>query len=176
MGAASIVLGILALLAAFGGFITSFIPFVGPFVGAFLSFASPVLGLLGVIFGGVALSRAKDEGGDTGAATAGLVVSGIGFFLGFLVAISCGVCSTMCAGAMVQGSHGSKSPPIWWLDGGMPAASPGPAPSPGVQPGAPNAQPQPPGTPNAQPLAPATPPDPSAPPPAFPPPPVDPSP
>lgn len=113
MGIASIVLGILALLFALGGFLVSFVPVVGAYPGVFLSFTAPVLALMGIVLGGVGISRAREEGTETGAATAGLIVSIIAFFPAFLVAMTCGVCNTMCASAAMQG--GRHDPDPWWM-------------------------------------------------------------
>ncbi len=168
MGIASIVLGVLSLLFTVAGFFVSWIPVVGSYVGALLSFGAPVLALIGVILGGVSLSRAKADNLETGVPTAGLIVSGISFFPALLVALTCGICDVLCAGAHISAPPpGSRPTPSYFQDGGagpspglgvgtgpIPAAPAGPAPAP-VAPAAP--------TPAAPTPAPAAPPaDPSA--------------
>lgn len=184
MGVASIVLGILALLFAMGGFLVSFIPVIGSFPGVILSFGAPVLALMGIVVGGVGMSRAREEGTEAGSATAGLIVSIIAFFPAFLVAITCGVCNTMCASAALTAPHdqsGQQDP--WWLYDAGPGASPGlGATPPGTTPPGttPPAYP-PPAYPPPTAIDPQVPPDPTVvaptqpgePPPAFPPPPID---
>ncbi|MBW2463780.1 MAG: DUF4190 domain-containing protein [Deltaproteobacteria bacterium] len=96
MGIASIILGVLCLLFMFGGFFLSFVPFLG----TILSFASPLLGLAGVITGGIALSRAKAEGQPAGAATGGIIVSVVALIPSVLVALTCGLCNA-CMSANV---------------------------------------------------------------------------
>ena len=60
MGIGSITLGVLSFLCMLGGILFSIVPFLGPM----LAFLAPVLALLGIIFGGVALSRAREGGGE----------------------------------------------------------------------------------------------------------------
>lgn len=176
MGVGSIVLGILSLLFAMGGFVVSFIPGVGAFLGAFLSFASPVLALIGVVLGGVGVSRARSEGIEGGTPMAGLIVSGVAFFPAFLVAISCGICDAMCAGAMIDGQRNRGSSTPWWLADAGVSTTPGfnPAPIPTPPPTGPSAPIDPTAPPPIDPTAPP-PQDPTQPPPAFPPPPLEPS-
>ncbi|MBX3269455.1 MAG: hypothetical protein KF729_04305 [Sandaracinaceae bacterium] len=157
MGVASIVLGVLAAILAFAGAMLTWVPFLG----ALLSFLSPVLALVGAVLGGVALSRAKEEGGESGVPLAGLIVSIIAFFPALLVALTCGVCNSMCsAGTLAPRPDSTTSPAFWLVDGGV--ASPGISPPP-VSPDP--SFPLPPPTDEPDPSA-----DPSAPPPAFPPP------
>ncbi|HEY8429291.1 MAG TPA: hypothetical protein VIL20_12985 [Sandaracinaceae bacterium] len=154
MGVASIVLGVLALLFAVGGFALSFIPVVG----SLLSFGAPVLALIGIVLGGVGVSRARDEGGDGGIALAGLIVSIVAFFPSFFVAITCGLCNAACTTAAI-GRRASGAPPFWLVDAG--ALGPfDPMDDPDFDPlDDPDLDPQR---------------DPAQPPPAFPPPPLDP--
>jgi hypothetical protein len=177
MGIAAIVAGVLSLLFAIGAFIVSFVPVVGAFVGAFLAFAAPALALVGIVLGGVALSRARNEGGETGMATAGLVVSIVAFIPGFLVAISCGVCNSVCAAAQLENANNPRPASPFWLDAGPGSAVPPffpPPPDPTALPPAPSADPNAlPSDPNVAPV-PSVPGD--APPPAFPPPPLEPAP
>lgn len=172
MGIASLVLGVLAVIFAFAGAFLTFIPFLG----ALLSFGSPILALVGAVLGGVAYSRAKEESAETGVPLAGLIVSIIAFFPGLFVALTCGVCNSMCtAGSMAPHPDGSPNAPYWLVDGGNVVISPGITPPP--VPPTPNPVPDPnaPPDPTAAPDPNAPPPDPDAPPPAFPPPPPDPT-
>ncbi len=122
MGAASIVLGVLAVICAFAGAFLTWVPFLG----AGLSFASPILALVGAVLGGVAYSRAKEESGETGVPLAGLIVSIIAFFPGLFVALTCGVCNSMCAAASVAPRPDAAGlDPYWYLDGGGVVVSPG---------------------------------------------------
>lgn len=110
MAIASIVLGMGAFLCMIVGFFTTGVPVVG----ALFSFGGPVLALAGIVTGGVAMSRSKQETGDSsGAAIAGLVVSIVGFVLSLIVALTCGLCnacltsSTMDANQRVQNGGSS---------------------------------------------------------------------
>ncbi|MFK8000918.1 MAG: DUF4190 domain-containing protein [Polyangiales bacterium] len=112
MAIASIVLGMGAFLCMIVGFFTTGVPVVG----ALFSFGGPVLALAGIVTGGVAMSRSKQETGDSsGAAIAGLVVSIVGFVLSLIVALTCGLCnacltsSTMDANQRVQNGGGSAA-------------------------------------------------------------------
>ena len=90
MGIGSITLGALSLLCALAGVVLSMVPFLG----AMLAFLSPVLALMGIILGGVALSRARTDGESEGLAITGLVTSIIAFVPSLLVALTCGLCSS----------------------------------------------------------------------------------
>ncbi len=89
MAIGSIIIGVIAFLFMVAGFFLSPVPYVG----AVLSFGSPVLGLVGIVMAGVSMSRAKQTGETSGAATAGLVVNIIAFILGLAVALTCGLCN-----------------------------------------------------------------------------------
>ena len=88
----SLVCGCLAFVFVIGGFVTTSVPILG----SVLSFGAPLLGLAGIVTGGISMSRAKRAGQPEGVAVAGLVVSVIGFVLGLLVALTCGLCNA-CA-------------------------------------------------------------------------------
>jgi hypothetical protein len=150
MGIAAIVLGALALLCAVGGAFTTMVPGLG----ALLSFSGPVFALVGIVLGGVGISRGREEGSETGTAIAGLVLSIIAFFPAFFVAISCGVCNVMCTEDMLRGQRATP----WITDSGVTLIVPS------VPPPDPNVPPDP--IPSPDPPV-----DPTAPPPAFPPPP-----
>lgn len=101
MAIASIVLGMGAFLCMIVGFFTTGVPVVG----ALFSFGGPVLALAGIVTGGVAMSRSKQETGDTsGAAIAGLVVSIVGFFLSLIVALTCGLCNACLTSSTMNGN------------------------------------------------------------------------
>lgn len=89
MAIGSIIIGVIAFLFMVAGFFLSPVPYVG----AVLSFGSPVLGIVGIVMAGVSMSRAKQTGETSGAATAGLVVNIIAFILGLAVALTCGLCN-----------------------------------------------------------------------------------
>lgn len=126
MGIASIILGVLSMIFAVAGFLLSWVPVLG----ALLSFGAPILALIGIVLGGVGMSRAKEEGSETGIPMAGLIVSIICFFPALLVALTCGVCNTVCTTASL---NARRRPPItgtpWYIDAGS-GASPGLGPQP----------------------------------------------
>ena len=85
MAVAGLVLGILSLVG--GG-----IPVVN-------TFPMWLLGLVGIILSAIARSKAKKEGQPTGTATAGLVLSIIGFTFALIVFIACLACAGAIAGS-----------------------------------------------------------------------------
>ncbi|MEM9071232.1 MAG: DUF4190 domain-containing protein [Myxococcota bacterium] len=89
MAVGSIILGVIALICMVAGVFLSPVPYLG----AVLSFGAPVMALIGIVMGGVSMSRAKQTGESSGAATAGLVTSIIAFILGLGVALTCGLCN-----------------------------------------------------------------------------------
>ena len=89
MGIASIILGVLSMIFAVAGFLLSWVPALG----ALLSFGAPVLALIGIVLGGVGLSRAKNSGDGSTLATLGLTLNVIGLIFGLLFAVTCGVCN-----------------------------------------------------------------------------------
>ncbi len=153
MNLASIALGVLALVLTFGGIVATPIPVLG----TVLSFLAPVAALAGLILGGVAASRARSMGDSDGLAVGGIVTSAVALLPALLVALTCGVCNTLCSGAMLRGPDRAGARVVWPPDAA--AAWPGDA-------GAPATLPTSPGLPLAPPG--------EAPPPAFPPPPFDP--
>jgi hypothetical protein len=173
MGVASVLVGVLALLMMFGGILLAWLPAVG----SLLSFGAPVTALVGAVLGGLAMSRAKQEGGSSGAGLAGLIVSIVAFLLGLVFALTCGLCNALFTAGVatnpgrfrdggVTWRVGRGTPPAWMrdLDGGLGALPPlpgspplpGDAPAPGVAPADGTAADEPP--------------------PAFPPPPLEPAP
>ncbi|MBX3251669.1 MAG: hypothetical protein KF901_31115 [Myxococcales bacterium] len=138
MGPASAILGLASMLFMVGGAVTTLVPVVG----SLLSFGAPVVALFGLVLGGVAISRAQRHGEPSTFATVGLVLNAIGFLMGLVFAMTCGLCNACLSQAQTdphahwqlgptpgsawsqgsQGSHGCPTPPC------------GPAPSPLVSP------------------------------------------
>jgi len=173
MGVASVLVGVLALLMMFGGILLAWLPAVG----SLLSFGAPVVALVGAVLGGLAMSRAKQEGGSSGAGLAGLIVSIVAFLLGLVFALTCGLCNALFTAGVAsnQGRFrdggvmwrvGRGTPPAWMrdLDGGL-----GIVPPPPGSPPRPGDEPVPGAAPTDGPAA-------EEPPPAFPPPPLEPAP
>ncbi len=115
---------------AIGGVFTAAMPIVG----SILAFGSPLIALVGIILGGIAHSRVPEM---KGVSIAGLILSIIGFVLGLLVAMTCGLCNAcVTAGAAgtagaAQGFSNAGNDPIGWLpppdpNAGAPAPSPAP--------------------------------------------------
>ena len=113
MGLGAILLGVFSFVCMFGGAALTPIPFVG----TMLSFLSPVLAIAGIVLGGVAMSRAQREGEQDGLAIAGLVVNVVAFVPAMLVALTCGLCNTLCTGAMLA-PHDPNATPFWMRDAG----------------------------------------------------------
>ena len=113
MGLGSLILGIFAFLCMFAGMVLVWVPFLG----TMLSFLSPILSIAGVILGGVALSRSREGQGESeGLAIGGLVVNVIAFIPAMLIALTCGLCNTLCTSAFVT-PDGQTSVP-WDVDAG----------------------------------------------------------
>ena len=131
MGVGSVVLGVVSLLMMFGGIVLAWLPGVG----SILSFGAPVVALIGAVLGGIAMSRAKQEGESGGAATAGLILSIISFVFGLVFALTCGLCNACFSAAVIAGprnrgdggvyswTRGGGRPPPWMIgpDGGVSA-------------------------------------------------------
>lgn len=125
MNLGSLILGIVSLICMVAGIVFSFVPYVG----AIVSFLGPVLGLAGIITGGVAMSRAKNESGETdGLAIAGLVISAVGFILSLLVALTCGMCNACASSSMQNGGRVNGQTPFWMEDAGLSTPIPRPNP------------------------------------------------
>lgn len=126
MAIASVLLGVVALLMMFGGIFLSWLPIVG----SVLSFGAPVVSLVGIVLGGLAMSRAKQEGNPSGAALAGVIVNVLAFLFGLLVAMTCGLCNACFSTAMIQGRNYDGGPNgvhfQFGLDGGWPGIDEGP--------------------------------------------------
>ncbi|AKF09633.1 DUF4190 domain-containing protein [Sandaracinus amylolyticus] len=131
MGLGSILLGVFALIFMFGGFVLTFVPFLG----TMLSFLAPVLAVAGIVLGGVALSRARENRQNEGLAIAGLVVNIVAFVPAMLVAVTCGLCNTVCTGIALTPSDPNATPwyqrdagpspfDVLFVDAGVPHATP----------------------------------------------------
>lgn len=104
MAIGSIIIGVVAFLFMVAGFFLSPVPYVG----AVLSFGSPVLGIVGIVMAGMSMSRAKQTGEASGAATAGLIVNIIAFILGLAVALTCGLCNACMTSNMNNPNRGQQ--------------------------------------------------------------------
>src|SRR5690606_28708194 len=112
MGVASLVLGLIALAVATAGSFVSFTPGASV-VGAILSLGSPIFALIGIVLGGVSLSRAQADGTERGLPIAGLTVSIIAFFPALFVAVFCGLCDVLCASMPAAPPGGGPQPTPW---------------------------------------------------------------
>lgn len=130
MGIGSITMGILAFLCMLGGIVLSFVPFLG----AMLSFLSPVLALIGIILGGVAMSQARQGGESESLSLGGLITSVIAFVPSMLVAVTCGLCNTCWTGVILT-PHDAGPRPAIFPDAGSLWPSPGTVPAPPAVPG-----------------------------------------
>ena len=167
MGLAAIILGVLSLVFLILGLFLWVIPILGPLI----TFGAPILGLAALICGGVAMSRAKQDGESSSAGIAGLVLGIIGLLFGIIEALTCGLCSALCTTAafmpIPDGGPYQQQQWQWGVDAG-PNAMPGAFPSWPTAPGQPGTGVAPPG------FQPA--PGPGGPAPALPPPPINPGP
>ena len=161
MGIGSIFTGIAAFILMIGGVLLALVPFLG----VSMSLGAPILAIVGIVLGGLGMSRAKRDGESSGAAVAGLTINIIAFLMGVFFALTCGLCGAAVSNAYVNGDYHLQrptnsrfAPSQFNLDAGT-----GMQPLPPVQPSTPPS---------------ALPPDPSSavpsgsPPPAMPPPPL----
>ena len=98
-----------ALLLAIACFVSTGLGFVlaiVPVVGAVFAFGAPALALLGVILGGLDLSRLRREGKPREAAMVGTVLSALGFFPAMLTALTCGVCNALVSAGPIELQRG----------------------------------------------------------------------
>lgn len=98
MSLVSILLGLLSFVLMVIGFVFGMVPIVG----AVLSLGAPVVALGGIVCGGLAMSRARNEGQDNGLAVAGLGVSVVTFVLSLIVALTCGLCNACMSTQMLS--------------------------------------------------------------------------
>jgi hypothetical protein len=109
MGAASVVLGIVSMLMMFAGIVLTVIPGLG----MVLSFGAPVLALAGAVLGGLAMSRARQEGESSGGALAGLILNVIAFLFGLIFALTCGLCNALCTASMATQPPHRDDAGVW---------------------------------------------------------------
>lgn len=108
-----------------------------PVAGAVFAFGAPVLALLGVILGGLDLSRARREGKPRDAALLGTVLSALGFFPALLTALTCGVCNALVTAGPIEvrrGMHFGVGQGAPLLDSGVAPGWPLPPPPSSTQP------------------------------------------
>lgn len=148
MGPASAILGMASMLFMVGGAVTTLVPVVG----SLFSFGAPILALFGLVLGGVAMSRAQRQGEPSTFATIGLVLNAIGFLMGLVFAMTCGLCNACMSQAQddmqSQWNLGPTPGSAWSQGCPTPPCGPGVAPS-TTPPSAP--------TPPVAPIAPAPP-------------------
>jgi hypothetical protein len=149
MAAGSLVLALVSFVCIVFGVLLSAVPGLG----AVFAFGAPALAIAGIVLGGKAMSRPKQQGAVSGVGQAGVIASTIALVPALITAMTCGVCSAFCADGGFQTQRRFN-----------------------VQFGTPQQQQHPgsgaAGSGAAQPQRPDTPADPGAPPPAFPPPPI----
>ncbi|MEM7608444.1 MAG: hypothetical protein AAF411_24075 [Myxococcota bacterium] len=92
----SLILGLVSIALAFIGFFM-----IGSTVGSLIRLLSPIAGVAGIVFGGMALRSSGDAGDSNGSAFAlgGLALSIMGFLFGAIVFVACGA-GTCAAGAV----------------------------------------------------------------------------
>ncbi len=101
VGVFSIILGVLSILGA----LLSIPAGVLPYGALVLSIGSTIMALVGIVLGGMSLSRAKRDGESTGSPTAGIVVSVIGFVLALGATLTCGLCNAACSKAVIDAAR-----------------------------------------------------------------------
>jgi hypothetical protein len=125
-----------------------------PGVGAFFAFGAPALAFLGIVAGGVGISRGKRKRAPTGLALTGVIASALSLMPALFTAVTCGLLNVLFTAGPVQVQrafqiHVQQGIAVVPADAGVaPPAAPSAAPG--------NTPPRPAGTP----------------PPAFPPPPL----
>jgi FtsH-binding integral membrane protein len=86
-------------IMAIAGLILGILSLIGGSVPIANAFPLWLLGLVGIILSAIARSKAKKENQPTGIATAGLVLSIIGFSFSFIMFLACAVCLGAAAAA-----------------------------------------------------------------------------
>jgi hypothetical protein len=79
-----------------------------PVAGAVFAFGAPALALLGVILGGLDLSRLRREGKPRDVAMVGTVLSALGFFPALITALTCGVCNALVSAGPIEVQRGLR--------------------------------------------------------------------
>jgi ABC-type microcin C transport system permease subunit YejB len=85
---------------AVAGLILGILSLVGGSIPVANSFPMWLFGLIGIILSSLARSKAKRSGQPTGMATAGLVLSIIGFSLSLIIFVACLACAGAAVGAL----------------------------------------------------------------------------
>jgi hypothetical protein len=124
----SIVLAVLAVVCTGAGVLTTPVPVVG----TVFSIAAPALALLGVILGGMDVSRRKRAGQAGDAALVGVVLSALAFFPALATTVTCGVCNALWSSTPIQVRRdvrfdvrqGGKPSNLHFADGGVPSLPP----------------------------------------------------
>jgi hypothetical protein len=125
----SIVLAVASLLCIGAGVLTTPIPVVG----TLFSFGAPALGLLGVILGGMDISRARKQGQSRDAALAGVILSALCFLPALATSLTCGVCNALWTSGPIQvrrdirfDVRNNPGPNVHFADGGTSVLPPPP--------------------------------------------------
>jgi len=133
-------MALLAVLLAFVAFVGLGLGLVFtlmPVWGLVFSFGAPVVALLGIVLGGLAMSAANKRGESSGFALASVIMNVLAFLPALVVAMTCGLCN---ACVTQQGGSGPQLrmmlPPQTQIivDAGTPAPPPFPMPDAGAQP------------------------------------------
>jgi hypothetical protein len=98
----ALLLAVACFFATGLGVVLAFVPVAG----AVFAFGAPVLALLGVILGGLDLSRARREGKPRDTVVLGTVLSALGFFPALLTALTCGVCNALVTSGPIEVRRG----------------------------------------------------------------------
>jgi hypothetical protein len=125
----SIVLAVASLLCIGAGILTTPIPVVG----TLFSFGAPALALLGVILGGMDISRARKQGQSRDAALAGVILSALCFLPALATSLTCGVCNALWSSTPIQvrrdirfDVRNNSGPNVHFADGGTQVLPPPP--------------------------------------------------
>jgi hypothetical protein len=102
-----------------------------PVAGAVFAFGAPALALLGVILGGLDLSRLRREGKPRDVAMVGTVLCALGFFPALITALTCGVCNALVSAGPIEVQRGLRVHMGQGAlqDAGVPPGWPQPAPA-----------------------------------------------
>ena len=87
-------------MMAVAGLVLGILSLVGGSIPVTAAFPMWLFGLVGIILSAIARSNAKKAGQPSGIATAGLVLSIIGFVLAFITFLACLACAGAVAGSL----------------------------------------------------------------------------